>query len=217
MSWTSAIADIRNQLADNPTNKHRYRKRCVGQVDGTNTTFKTFEIRRVNDFTTATAPIGVYVNGVHSAVTADFTEVGEFVLSAAPADGSVVEATYYVQWFIDSELDGFVTQASEWLGLGSSYVNIPDGLRPAAKFYACKQACEFMALRWAEQLSDTYLFQDAPRTDQRSPVDDFRKLAETYYKQAQDARKGFYSRQDQNEAPLFSSISGAVFDVTPKR
>lgn len=217
MSWTSAISDVRIQLADNANNKHRYRKRCIGQVDGTNATFKTFEIRRINDFTTASPPLGAYVNGVFAPVASDNTEIGEFVLVSPPSDGSVVEATYYVQWFVDTEVQGFLTQATEWLGLGSDYSNVPEGLRPAAKFYACKQGCEFMSLRWAEFISDTYLYQDAPRTDQRSPVDEFRKLAETYYKQAQDARKGYYSRQDQNEAPLFATISGAVLDVQPKR
>lgn len=217
MSWLTSLSDLRNLLSDNEKDKLRYRKRCIGYVTGANTTFKTFEFRRINDFTTSVAPVGVYVDGVLVPVSADFSDIGEFTLATAPAEGSVVEATYYIQWFIDSELTKFLEQASEWLGQGVNYDNTPEGLRPCLLFYAAKQACEKLSLRWAEYLSDTYMMQDAPNADKKTPVQEYMALAKMYKQQAEDAQKNYYTRQGQNLQPLFASIPGRVRDPQPKR
>jgi hypothetical protein len=217
MTWLAPIQDVRDQLSDNDKSKLRYRKKIIGQVDGTNTVFKTLEFRRITDFTTAVAPMGVYVANTLQVVTSDFPEIGEFTLSVAPTDGQDVSATYYTQWFLDAEIIDFLSKASTWLGFDENYDNTPPGLQPAAKFYACKQACENLALRWADYLTETYQFSDAPRSDEKNPVESYQKLAESYMKQAQEARKGYYTRQDQAEAPLFANIGGCVIDVPPKR
>lgn len=217
MAWDTAVDDLRSLLSDGSTDKLRYRKRCVGEVNGNNTRFKTFEFRRITDFTDAELPNGVFIGGEAVAVSEDFPEVGEFVLNEAPTDGQVVEATYYIQWFIDSELNKFLVQGNEWLGFGDDYSNIDKGLRPCLLFYAAKQACEKLSLRWAEYLSETYMFQDAPKADQRTPVQDYMALAKQYQKQAEDAQKNYYTRQGQNLQPLFATLSGNVSDVPPKR
>jgi hypothetical protein len=217
MSYTSAINDLRNMLSDNVTDKLRYRKRCIGEVNGTNATFKTFEFRRVTNFATDPQPMGVYIDGVLGTVSADNQEVGEFTLSAAPLDGSVVEATYYVKYFIDAELDLFLQQSMSWLGYGIDFTTVATGLRPALLFYAAKQACEKLALRWAEHLSETYMLNDAPKVDARTPMAEYREMAKMYMDQAEKARKTFYQKNDQAEAVLFSSIAGSIRDVEPKR
>ena len=61
MQWSTSVADLRAWLNDGPTDKLVSRKRCLGRIDGSNKIFKTFEFRRVTDFTTATSPFGVYV------------------------------------------------------------------------------------------------------------------------------------------------------------
>lgn len=216
-TWTDAVLDLRRQLSDNSNDKLRYRKRCIGQIDGLNKTFKTFEFRRVTDFVSTTLPNGVFVNGSSVSSVTDFPEIGEFVLAAAPSDGDVVEATYFIQWFTDTELQEFLIDSMQWLGLGTNYSTLVEGLRPCAKFYAAKQACEKLCLRWAEYQSDTYMFQEAPNADKRLPIDDYRRLAETYYKQAKEAQSNYYTRQGQNLQPLFANISGNIPDVTPKR
>lgn len=216
-NWTTATEDLRKQLSDGSKDKLRYRKRCVGLVNGTNITFKTFEFRRITDLASATAPEGVYVDGLPVTTASDSPEIGEFLLSSPPVDGSVVEATYYIQWFLDDELNTFLTEANEWLSFSGDYATTAQGLRPACKLWAAKLACEKLAIRWSDMLSDTFMFQDAPDPKTKTPVDQYLALAKQFEQQAEKARKGYYTRQDQSEAPLFSTITGHVSDVPPKR
>ena len=216
-NWLTAVSDLRTQLSDGPKDKLRYRKRCIGLINGTNTTFKTFEFSRISNFATATVPEGVFVDGIFLASSSDVPEIGEFILSSAPADGSVVEATYYIQWFIDTELQTFLTESSEWLSFDGDYSTTPPGLRPACKLWAAKLACEKLSIRWSDMLSDTFMFQDAPDPKTKTPVDQYIALAKQFEQQAEKARKGYYTRQDQSEAPLFANITGHVADVPPKR
>ena len=215
MSWTTGPTDLRALLSDGPTDKLRYRKRCIGQVDGNNTRFKSFEFKRATNFTESEEPQGVYVDGELQSVSEDFPEVGEFILQSAPSEGSVVEATYYVQWFSDDDLTLFLKQAGMWLG-SPNVANLPDGLVPAALFYGAKLACEKLALKWAEYQSDTYMMQDAPKENQRTPAQEYAALAKQYLNQAEKAQENYYTRQGQNLQPLFASIPGNVRDVPPK-
>jgi hypothetical protein len=217
MSWTTAITEFRTNLSDGATDKLRYRKRVFDQANGVNTRFKTFEFRRITDFTSAVAPLGVYVNGVAATVTTDFPEVGEFVLTSAPANGDTIEASYYIQWFQDSELTVFLNLASQWLGLGSDHLTMVDGLRPAAMQYAMAGAYQKLALRFAEHISEMYRLEDAKDPKLNAVIDGYRKAAEVCRKEADDLKKNFYTRQGQSLQPYFSNISGVVSDPVPKR
>lgn len=217
MSWLSAVSQLRDQLGDNPKMHLRYRQRVIGRVDGINTTFKTLDFRRVTSFLSSTIPEGVFVSGASAVVASDFPEVGEFTVTVAPPEGEVVEASFYVQWFLDSELEGYLISSAQWLGLGSDWLVIPDGLRPAAKFYASKQAMEQLSLRWSEYLSSTYLMEDAPRPEDKKNLEQYQRLAKLYWDQAESALKNFYTRSGQSLAPSFSSIPGSVRRVAPNR
>lgn len=217
MSWTSAVSDLRTLISDNSQDHYVYRKKCFGEVNDTNTAFKTFEPRRVTDFTTSSAPLKVYVDGVAVTVTTDYTTQGEFVLAVAPTGTQRVEASYYYQWFFDSEMQVFLTSASEWLGLGSDYTQVPEGLRPAAKYYAAQEAMHKLAIRFAERLSQMYLVEDSPDPKIVGIADSYRKLAADYKAKSETLRKQYYTRQDQAEAPLFGSNLGRVRDIAPVR
>ncbi len=216
MSWATSTTDLRRLLSDGSTDKLKHRKRVLGQINGANTVFKTFEFRRVTDLSTATAPFGVYVDGSAVAVSSDDLSVGEFTLASAPLDGSVVEATYYNQWFNDSELDGFLLSAANWLGFASASA-IVEGLRPAAIHYAAQEAYMKLSLRWAEHLSETYRLEDAPADQTMDVVESYKDLAEFMHKKSVDLRDQFYTRQGRNLQPISTSILGNVRDVVPKR
>lgn len=216
MSWTTAVDDLRRLLSDGAKDRLRHRKRVFGTINGTNLVFKTLEFRRVTDFTTATAPEGVYVDGLTVAVASDDLASGEFTLATAPLDGSVVEATYYMQWFTDAELLGFLTDAAYWL-LIDQPTNIPAGLRPAALHYGAQEAYQKMALRWAENLSETYRLEDAPGENAFEIVDKYRQAAMDMHKKSVDLRDGYYTRSGKNLSPNFASIAGRVVDPVPKR
>lgn len=217
MSWLTGQSDLRKFLADGPTDKLSYRKKVVGVQDGVALKFKTFENRRISDLTTAVSPLGVYVDGSLVSVTADALEMGEFTLSVAPTNSQTLEASYYVQWFNDDELDTFLIQAAQWTSLGEDYTNVPVGLRPAVLDYAANLGYKRLALWWARAISETYMYQEVPNKDRFAVVESYNKMAKDHAASAQKLRDDYYSRQGQALQPLFGISAGKVRDVPPNR
>jgi len=218
MSWTTSTADLRSLLADGPTNKLHWRKKVFGIQDGSNKDFKTFEFRRTTNFvTSSTGGLGVFVNNVLATATADTPEIGQVTLSAAPANTALVEATYYSQWFTDTELVGFIDLSVTWLGLATGTVSqIPDGLRAAVLNYASGEAYQHLALRYARQYSEMYRLEDSQDPKSFKIVEAYQKAAQDNFKKATELRDHFYTRQGQSLAPLYATNSGCVRDTVPR-
>lgn len=214
--WITAVFDLRTLLSDGPEDRYNSRKRCFGEVNGTNNTFRTFEFRRITDFTTATTPLGVYINGTRlseSDISTDYLNTGEFVIGASgsiPVDGDVVEASYFNQWFLDSELQDFLKVASNWLTSSDDYTQIVGGLTPSALKYAASEAYLKLAIRWRTFLSEQYRVEDEPKKPGTGPADEFIKMANTFRQEALKSRDEFYTRQGQALQPLFGSVLGNV-------
>lgn len=221
--WTAAPTDLRNLISDGDTDRNAYRKKCFGYVDGMNTSYKTLEFRRVTDFSddsSSAAPLGVYVSGVrvpYTSITSDDTPTGEFVLMTAPTGSQVIEASYYYRWFLDSEITLFLEAAAEWLTSVPNYLLIPEGLRPAAKYYAAQEAMHKMAARWVEKQSEQYLIEDQPDPRNKGVPDSYRLLANDYKKKSVELRDQYYTRQGQALQPLFVSSPGVVGANQPSR
>jgi hypothetical protein len=218
MSWDSALLDLRQLLSDGPTDKYRWRKQVYPAPNGLTTSFKTFEFRRITDFTNSVSPLGIYKNGVllsNNEVVSDEVSTGDFVLTTPPVDGDMIETTYYVQWFNDNELQGFLVSASEWLLFSDQYVNIPDGLRPSAKKFATSEAYQKLAVKYSERQSETYRVEDSmdPKTIQA--VSSFIEMAKAFREDAVKLRDEFYTRSGQSLQPLFANIPGRVRQTTP--
>jgi hypothetical protein len=220
MSWLTAISDVRLKLSDNPNDKLRAFKKVLGQVDGVNVLFKSFEFRRVTDFTSAAAPLGVYVNQSRldtTDIASDDLQTGYFTLVTPPAADAAVEATYYVQFFYDTELEGFLRLSANWLGFGDDFTTITEGLRPAAIQYAIGDAYQKLAMRFAEHISETYRLEDAPTEDRFRIVEQYKQLAAQSHEEARGFRDEFYKRQGQPLAPIYGLNKGFVRDVGPNR
>lgn len=212
MSWTTGVSDLRTILSDGPTDRYNFRKRCFGEVNGTNARFKTFEFRRITNFTLTQ---GVYVDGVLQPtvnISSDSPDTGEFIFvsGSIPVDGDIVEASYYTQWFIDSELTSFLGYAAQWLLSTTDFTTVPDGLQPCALHYASSEAYKKMAQKWRILQSDMFKVEDAPEEQASGRVDSFIKMAEFYREEALKLRNEFYKRQGRSLQPLFGSISGRV-------
>jgi len=224
MSWSTSVLDLRLLMNDGATDKIRAFKRVFGDVNGTNVRFKTYEFRRVTDFSAEAdaSPLGVYVDGVKvtaASIAADSPATGffSFTAGAKPASGSVVEATYFVQFFLDSELDGFLRLSANWLGFSDAVADIPQGLRPAALQYAAGEAYQKLAMRFAEHSSETYRLEDMPDDRRMEIVAQYKQAAAEAKAQAQGLRDQNYMRQGQHLAPLFGTFSPSVRDVAPRR
>lgn len=215
--WTNALDDLRNRLNDGPTDKLRFLKKLIGQVDGSNKLFKSFEFRRVTDFSASgtVAPLGVYVNEAIVPVSGDNPEIGVVELASAPAARDTVQGVYYVQWFKDSELTFFLQEASQWLGGGSDFSTVAPGLRPAALEYAACEAYKKLANKFVENQSDTYRFEDSPDPNKQSMVDTYMKMADGCLDQANKLRDDFYGRQGQANAPLTGVAGKGARRVAP--
>lgn len=217
MSWLTAVSELRAALSDGATDKLRYRKRVIGIQNGANLKFKTFEYRRTQTFVGAAQPIGVFVNDAPVAVSADDLTTGEFTLAAAPSDGDVLRATYFMQYFTDAELEEFLTQASRWLIGVDDFVQVGIPLQPAAVAKACCQAYRKLAIRFAENMAEVYQLEDSPDERRINPVDNFRRMADDFCKEADKLRNDFYGRKGKKLAPRFATIAGNVRDPEPNR
>ncbi len=225
MGWlnsATAILALRTLIFDGPQDKYAFNKRVIGDIDGVNTSFKTFENRRITDFTSPSAPLGVYVSGALVTATSDDlgdANTGAFTISPAPDPTlrAVVTATYYYHLFVDSELDTFLQNASTWLGFNSTYINIPDGLNSAALRFAAQEAYEAAAMRYSTRMAQVYKLEDAPSEDILKSIAAFKDMAESFLAKAESMRNDFYTRQGQSLAPNFSFALGRVRDPVPRR
>lgn len=227
MSWTSnaaAITALRSLIKDNPTDKICSMKAVLGEINGLNQIFKTFEYRRVTNFsaTGIAFPEGLYVNGTAmaaSGILQDDIQSGAFQLQLAVplANRDSLRATYYYQWFTDAELDSFLLNASDWLGLGPNYMNLPDGLNASAMRFAAQEAYLAAAMKYSTRMSEVYKLEDAPSEEILKAMEAFREMADSFMDQASKMRDDYYTRQGQSLAPNFGFSLGAVVDPTPRR
>lgn len=218
MSWDTSTEDLRALISDGETDKYNFRKAVFGNIDGSNQTFKTFDGRRVTDFTDAEAPLGVYVAGEKVSVTEDFPESGEFTLGGAPDAGTKVEASYYIQWFLDTELAAFLRAASQWCLSISDVTAIPPGLQPSVLHFAAAECYQKLSIKLARLVSAEYRVEDAASKELLEMVKTYADAAKSERETAETVRSQYYDgRNDQSKAPLFVSIQGAVPIVQPKR
>ena len=224
MSWTTALDDLRLLLNDGPNDKIRAFKRVFGDIDGVNVRFKTYEFRRITNFKTEadSTPLGVYVDGQkvpNANIQVDEPLSGFFSFAAGhiPASGSVVEATYNLQYFLDTELQGFLRLAQNWLGYGDDYTVTPQGLRPALLQYATGEGYQKLAMRFSEHSSETYRLEDMPDVRRTALVAEYKNAGAQAKEQAHTLRNEFYSRQGQHLSPLFGVFSPQIRDVPPRR
>lgn len=222
MSWTTAESDLRTKLSDNATDKHCYRKKIFGELNGVNTRFKTLEFRRLTNFKNdPPGPLGIFLGGVlltNADIADDNPPTGDFSLAVAPPDdGSSLEGSYYSQWFTIEEIQLFLRSACNWLALGDDYVNIQPGLRPAAMAYASAEAYQKLALRWSQMLSEQYMLNDAVEKDRFAIVEAYQRSAKQYRDAAYKDRDDFYARSGQSNIPYAGSINGSVRDPVPRR
>lgn len=219
-AWVDALSDIRTLLDEGNADKVTYRKRCLGQLNGENTLFKTFDNRRVTDFTSSEIPLGVWIDGVlaNGVVVTDYPETGDFELSTAPDDGSVIEASYYFRWFTDEELNSFLIAGSQWLSLGDDFLLIVSGLRPAARMYAASEAYQKLAIRWTRKLSEIFMLNDAPATeDVGKMIQQYADISLKYRESAIKARDDYYSKSGMQLEANWAFSPGHVRDNVPKQ
>jgi hypothetical protein len=225
MGWADAATAyiaLRNLIKDNDQDKICSTKAVLGELNGSNKTFKTFEYRRLTDFASSgTAwPLGIYQNGTlisSTAVARDDLDSGTFELNTAPTDRDSIRASYYYHWFTDAELESFLQNASTWLGNGSNYLLVVDGLNAALLRFAAQEAYVAAAMKYSTRMSEVYKLEDAPSEEILKALDAFRDMAKGFMKDATALRDDYYTRQGQPKAPNYAFSLGQVTDPQPRR
>lgn len=218
MTWTTALTDLRTELQDNADNKYALRKNVFGSPDGTLVEFATIEGRYVPaSLVVYAAPPG---GGTPSVVTVSDTtgwEQGIFRLQAAPQPRQLITASYYWQYFTDTEITNFLKTAASRVGI-TDYTTTPvDGLERVVLNYACAAAYRFLSSQWIRKISEKVLLKDSPVSENDTRSNLFLKQAQDYEKMGNDERIEYYKAQGRRYKPSFSTSQGNITPWTPRR
>jgi len=146
MSYTNAILELRQMLSDTDQHKRSTRKKLIGNVDGSNLVFVTYDKRIVEDTFQA------FVNGLPVQAVITDPVAGEVAFAVAPLQNSTVQASYYWQWWLDTELTTFLNKGAEAVGLSTTsattdnaYLQVIPGLKSAVLQMAASMSAESLA------------------------------------------------------------------------
>ncbi len=206
MSYNAALLELRQMLADTPQHKRATRKKLLGQVDGNNVSFVSYD-KRIVDGT-----FQAYVND--GPVSANVTDLvaGEIEFAAAPDQNSKVTASYYWQWWLDSELITFLNKGAELTGQfnnnipDKAYLQIEPGLKNAALQFALSVAADSLAnYLLTRKHSGEFLLEQDKGTDEgmADVIRAMTDMSSKAYKKAMDLRDDFYKRQGRRNKPSF--------------
>lgn len=215
-TWTSlaiAISDLRAFLNDGPVDKLVKQKALIGEVNGTNAVFMTFEDR-------LTSVVKITVDFVDQGAGFTLTDPiqGFIQLTTPPPPSSVIRAAYYYQFFLDSELTEAITMASGEIIGTEDPTQVGIGLKQATMAMAGYFAFTKQSIRWATRMSMKFLLEEEPvasETTNRSNL--FGQIARTYFDQARTMRDDFYKRQSRSLAPAFGMFKPSIPHVGPRR
>lgn len=150
---SSAVSNLRSLLGDNPSDKFEFKTDVYPTPNGVTTRFFVGQTRLVS------GTLEVYHNGVLiPAVSGSAIDTAKGSFDYTAADGppkGQVEASFYYQWFTDSDLEAFITEASQMLNFESPSGDFAIGLRPTLLSWACYNAYMRKAAEFAETVESS--------------------------------------------------------------
>jgi len=217
-AWPDVAAardDLRRFLNDGPTDRPAKQKQILGNVDGVNRQFFTFDDRIV------VGSLIVSVNFVDLAGT-EFTLtdpiMGEITLVTPPAAQTTVRARYYFQFFTDVELEEALKLATGEIVESDDVTQIVFGMKNTTLNFAGHFAFVKQAIRWAHLMSSKFLVEDEPVEGETSSRPNlFRQIASDYLKHALDMRTSYYTRHGRRNAPAFTVFKPNIPPSGPRR
>lgn len=208
----TAVAETRAFLNDGPQDKPVKRKQLIGNVNGVNTQFQTWEDRLVP------GSMLVFVDFTQVPATEIDDVQGVIQLATAPAPGQVVRGRYYYQFFLDPELQEFVQRGASMITDTEDVTSIAPGLKSACMNFAGFFAFRKQAIRWAHRMSDRFLLEEEPLVQE--PIarpNHFEQLAQKFLDEGRVLRDDFYRRDSRSLAPAFAMFKARVPPIAPRR
>lgn len=220
MSYTTAISELRQLLADTEFHKKASRKKLIGKIDGNNQSFVTYDKRILED------TLEVYVNDDQVLFTLEDSIKGLISLSEAPAINTKLTANYYFVWWLDDELKNFLNKGAEatsqWTSAipDNAYLSVTPGLKTAALFMACSMATRSLIQYMINRRhSEEFNIEQDGNDDAgfSSMISALQKIADQYWKDGIQHRDDFYKRQGKRNAPAFAIKLGKTRQYGPQR
>jgi len=225
MSYTTALLELRQMIADTQYNKRSTKKKLVGDVDGSNKLFYSYDKRILGD------TLDVFVDNEKVCYDLNDAISGEIQLKNAPEASQSVTASYYWTWWTDDELTNFLNKGAQMCGQISpeaesdpandqSYLLIPPGLRNGALNFAASLAdtalVQYLVARKHSQ--EFALEQDGGDDEGYSKfLDSLSKAASTFMKTGMTMRDDFYKAQGRQYSPAFGIKVVATRQYGPRR
>ncbi|MBL0233237.1 MAG: hypothetical protein IPQ08_06190 [Chitinophagaceae bacterium] len=206
MPYTLALTELRQMLDDSPFNKKVSKKKLIGNIDGSNVRFISYDKRLYSD------TLQVFVGEESVGFTLVDDVGGEIDLTEPPSGNVKVTASYYWQWWTDSELKNFLNKGAEMVGqsvtttIDNAYLNIPSGLKTGslliASSLAARALISFIVLR---KHSSEFLLEQDGNSDSNydATLKTLQLLADMNWKNGIEQRDDFYKRQGRRNSPAF--------------
>lgn len=201
-------------LGDNDDDKVVKRKNVVGQINGVNKRFWTFDDRLV-------AKPAVYVDEAPIAaadVTLEDAVLGQFLLASAPATGATLQAQYRYHYFLDAELQAAVQVATGEFVETDNVTQVDPGLKLAVLNIAGSHACTRQSVRWMERASDRFMADEKPTREEalaRSAT--FKDMARTMLSAGRQLRLDFFQNHGRRVRPAFTTVYQVLPPLGPRR
>lgn len=213
MSYSAAITELRQLLADTEYHKKATKKRLVGKVDGDNKTFFTYDKRILEDTFEA------FVDNLSVSTSVVDAIKGEILFASAPDVNSKVEASYYWTFWIDDEIKNFLNKGAESTGVfttsipDDAYLSIQPGLKQCALLFAAHLATNSLINYMINRKhSEEFLLEQDGNDDSNfsQMINALRGQAKDYWDRACFHRDDFYKRLGKRNAPAFAVKLGTT-------
>ena len=219
-TYDSAITELRQMLFDGTSNKSAHKKTLIGDIDGSNKSFITYDKRIIK------ASFKCYVDDTLTTATVDNEVTGEVTLSQPPAKNTKVVASYFWRFWLDPELKNFLNKGAESCSAfdadtpDEASLQIPPGLKKAALYFAAESALSaqinyLVNRRHSEEFN---IEQDGNDESAFSEtISAMRKNADSYWEKAVFHRDDFYKKAGRRNKPAFGFKAGQVKRYGPTR
>jgi hypothetical protein len=206
MSYDSAITELRQLLSDSDKHKRASKKKLIGNVNGDNKSFQTYDKRVLED------GMEVFVADISVDFSLDDATAGLVTINTAPDKNTTVTASYYYQWWLDAEIKTFLNKGAESCSQfdntapEEAYLQINGGLKGAALYLAASYAMDsLVAYLVNRRHSQEYLIEEDGNDDNKfsSTIAAMTEQSKFFWEKGTWLRDDFYKRQGKRNAPAF--------------
>lgn len=210
-SWSesAAIAQFRSIVGDGVSDHFVYKTKPYPSPDGLTKQFFAGHHRIVS------STLSIFLQGASLAVsgTPDYTG-GYFTVTTAPSPSGNFQASYYYQWFTDTEIVSFLTSAANALRFDTvDDSGIAIGLRPALVTMAASDAFYRKAAEYSNAISAQG---GGFSVDKTHASPNWKGLGEAFFKKSQDLIELYVKDPLNQRTPEMRFVTIKLLEYLPR-